>query len=1706
MEVTPELYAWLTDLNIINPFSSLKSDVIGNFMIPDKTIQLMIGGKYMDVILQALQTAYNKFYKLKLDNLSNLKNLKDIPEDTDYISNSIKYANWHLINEMLNKFGISYTEDQIMQICNGDREYLLKVITQIYYLTNQFLKHTVNETTNKSENKKEKITEKNLEKEKEKTQIKQQITDNKSIISGIETDSNIKINVTKPVIKKQKESVNINDIDPNKPYDECSSALEFFILSLCKNLDMKPRQAVALLSNNRKYLTIICTKGIKGDFTKIKKWLNDLNLNYEIMAKNIMATDDGLNISYSTIGAALLCNDSEIPLLSAQLINKINLGVKMNWEWFKNEGLDSLIYSIIKNEDKNDRLTLINVIYDLTKEDTSNFFMELRKKIEEGDKKKIFEFLSCIIPLSKKMNSFFNKDMQNFVFDICFNETKDISSSISILSDAFYYYDITDETLTEKIIEYFKKCVRSKENNIYSTAVAQVINLMKKFGKTKSKYGPQLYKILVSLFLEGYNCEEKRQFILENFEKFLNEDQEIPVDILIEPYLKLLTTADNYSLTDFEFLFKMVEHPRMSSNSIIEIIKFLLKVILHSEIYSRTANIILGLIFEKEILNNKCTPEEIEKISNNFINFINSALDNFMNSIKPPKNKPKHKIVEKKYLLETPFDIINENFTDVNEKIYDKLVLSIRNYRKIKKQNSNALLAMLWNFPDHDDILLRLEEENRPQYESIEVEIKKKQREIEENDKRDIGKQLGNYFDKMRNFRQNKKETVENKNKEKQKKEEKIKKELEQQRKINRILSGASEPKILTEISTVSLPIIQTNQMQKEKENKENNSNMLQAIDSASQKYINKGDIRITSPKEVKMKNNFIKKSDKKLPKFKEFQMKKKDDVIEKYGKIPSVDYMKKKLEVMNEYKNQVRLQSIKNFILPEGTIIKILPNGLQENIENYSRKYSYISQLKKSNQLNLVDLKEEEDREIKAIDGYNYEYRKNIKFYFRCYSNELDNVIKKRSLLKLLRDKNINRDKLDLDEFTNLIRGLFNENLNEFTFEQFSNLLIHLSYFVFRKVRPCLTIGESYGNLVQRLNLDEETESTIKTRKKMQPVINLLLYNKENNIPYNLPEGFKFNLKGEVKFKKNLPQYFIELLGESKVICYELVEEIIFNIFNSSIIEPTIELDSVEEVIIEPEKIHKWTPEVTMAYVEMGKDLKKYGMIACDAFEEGYKNFLKGKNEKGEIILHPQEKKSMEEYKLKLKNDNKQTNFLIARKKEIDEKLEEYKKKKQEEKKEKLKERKVLREKHKEYLILQKQKFEKVEERRKKKEEEKQSKLISRQQEVKEKRDKKDKELMDFYRKQKEKLKAQFNEIKRRRSEYINRFQKKDNNKIERLPSPSYLQKDKEYITFESNLNQTMEDLIKRSDINAIFNKYNKHLQYIYDVYSKIGYNKISFFSKEVIHINEFKQFLVNFTVLGLLISTDQMLWIFNKVAKQKQDERDGQVYLDFEDFQKVICFLAIFSKFTERSRKLLPSDIDNTNGETIEYFIKFLGLRTPFNKKEMENFINDRRGMTMKNLLDLQREIKTNVNDYKNGEYVDKEELKRKQQRKEKMKKQREKKQLERENAGNENSPEGNSENEHEKSKSGEEEEEEGEEEEDEEEEKKKDEKVDNTKKNEKVDNTKKNEKVDDKKKNEKVDDKKKSEEGKKESEDEEEDEEEEGEDEEEEEEEEK
>ena len=517
-----------------------------------------------------------------------------------------------------------------------------------------------------------------------------------------------------------------------------------------------------------------------------------------------------------------------------------------------------------------------------------------------------------------------------------------------------------------------------------------------------------------------------------------------------------------------------------------------------------------------------------------------------------------------------------------------------------------------------------------------------------------------------------------------------------------------------------------------------------------------------------------------------------------------------------------------------------------------------------------------------------------------------------------------------------------------------------------------------------------------------MEPVIDLLLEKKENKEPYNLPEGFKLVQKTNVKYNSRLAPHFLKILGESKFVCYQVLEDIIFHIFNSSIIEPYVEISIDDDIELEPEKMHKWTPGMYMAYIGLGKEYNKIGIEAADALEEGFKKMMKGKNKDGDNIMHPYERKLIEEEKRLLKKENKQMMYLADRRKEIKEEIAKYREKKREEYRKRKKYLKKLRKKRKEEITKVRKKFEEVKERRKKKEEERKNKMASMQEEKNNKDKKKNQKMLDFLTGEKRKLKEKYKELLRK-NKLMLKLREEEMKKLTeaptRQPVPEYIQKDKEYIKFEHDLFNIINNLLEREDIKKVFDDYKEHLQLIYNIYSKIDCNKLSFYLTEGgIKEESFKQFLINFTILGLLVSSDQMTYVYNVITRMTLDKKENQSYLDYHDFEMALCYLAIFSRFADRARKILPADIDNTNGETMEYFFKFLGLELPFEKYELEQYINDRRSMTVKDLLNLQQELRKNdVNEFKKLE-MEKEEKKKKEMKKKRMEIEKKKKEQER------------------------------------------------------------------------------------------------------------
>ena len=770
MEVSPEIYAWLSALNIIDPFNETNRNGMNNYFIPEDTLNSLFNGEYIDLLIFDLQEAYNKYFQIRKDCSLKLKELVFKEKNFDKISEKTKFNNWNVINDALKIFGMKYSKNDLNKVVSGNNAILLKIINNIFNTITQYLKYAKKDKNkdNNSLNKIRNIRDNNNLNLNISTNKNQNITLNESnsnnkifqkenstsilntsqneVLKNIITDTNnfsnnfnenylnnnlksnnninnniLNNNINNNDILNNKrpliEYVDVDKLSPDTLYDNCTSTLEFFIVSLCKNFKIKPIQAIGLLSNNRQYLSVLCSSGINGNYIAIKKWLEDLQINYDILLKLIFKYEDGVYMTYCIIGTALCSKNYDISISAIDLLHQLYKNVGFNNNWFIKIGINSFIFTFIKHS--GNILYFLNNMCEFIKSDDSIFFNEIKNRIKTDDEYKtlIFDIIPNIIAVSKKIeNKNFFENFKNFVFDICLHEEKKLTYSCSILCECFfYYYQVIDNNLVNKIILFFKKCLRSGNSNIYGSTISKIFILITKLGRVYNQHAPPLYKFMVSFFIEMYDDLQKREIFLLHFETFLIENNQIPIDIFFEPYINHLNNCKNYNLCDFSFLSEILEHPRIEYNDIINIINFLLSITSNNILYNKCAIFIFEKILNEFIPNIYIDRGQIEEIGIKFIDYINKALETYIINVSNNFNvnlMENNEIEEDKNenLLEMTYIILDHNFGDVNNCIKIKIIECAKQYYDANKRHSGILLGMLKKYEDFGDILFEIEQ------------------------------------------------------------------------------------------------------------------------------------------------------------------------------------------------------------------------------------------------------------------------------------------------------------------------------------------------------------------------------------------------------------------------------------------------------------------------------------------------------------------------------------------------------------------------------------------------------------------------------------------------------------------------------------------------------------------------------------------------------------------------------------------------------------------------------------------------------------------------------------------------------------------------------------------------------------------------------------------------------------------------------------
>ena len=1346
------------------------------------------------------------------------------------------------------------------------------------------------------------------------TQLSGVSNQNKLNITGISTFTQI-TNLNN-IPNSNNNGVDINNIDISKSYSQCESTLEFFILSLSKNLNINPKQAVALLSNNRKYLLRLFYKGIQNDFTLAIKWLKDINKNLQILQNLMINSTEAKNVymTFSSLSVGLYSNNIDCVRITNTILSKLSIEIGTDWDWFFNEGYLSYIFSLEKNSIIKNKL--LNGFTLHIKEHEDDIIKLFKDKFLNEDNninannaeyKDIANFIFNLLPLLGDNLEDKEKKFQNGIINLIIeliennnnNKIIDAPLLITLGAQAWNYYPdffLMNKNKKNVLLNFMKENIRTFGNygNKYenlninnASSISCLFYLLNNLGKIKNEDGPLIYKTLVFLFIEEYDDELIREFFLDNFSNFFLLNLKFPIDIFLSPYFKQIKLVKNISMADFNFIAVIIGHPRFNSEHALELLDFILDISINNLIFSKSANMLLNLIFSMKLLiKNKSV---FEKAQTKFIQYINQMLNLYITNLKSD--------IKDNTILEVPYDILLEGFGNVNQEIESTLINTIDQYRAIKGVNSKPLLGLLWFFKSHDDVLLRLEEKYTIHPKKIE--------------------------------------------------------------KPNKINNSKNNLKPINKSKA--------NNLNKKNEDDDINNVLKKSIDLALKKM--KGE------KEEKMKIKKEKIKTLQQKRLKELKLKKN---LEKELAQKNAEFNSKKQRA-DTFIDEANFSQL-NLIQEEGSVISQINNTFIRRPLSKTKLNSLANYNNNNKNIFIVNINEEESREEKGIEALNIKYKSKIKNLVRILMDDSGNITKA-SILRYFRNKKITNSDLTLDELSLCVKQTFSANINLFDENQFKKLLVTISYLVMSKKRKNYSLFEAYYNFLKLIIEDLDVNINWKYKK----YINILKHLKNNldiktgEINVLLPPGFKIVQKTEIIQKSKIPKPMLRNFTESYVICLSLINEFISDILNEGVLEKYIKVKKVYDIEIELSMVHQWSENLMISYSLLPKHLEKYGIDAADALENGMKKLEIGI---GQVKIGNYEREKLKKEQNNKLLEQKKEDIRKKRGKEIKSKVEQYKKEKEEkermkkelEEKKKEEEQKAFHDMIKERKKINKKKKEEINKLKAKKEEEKKEKIIEQQNKEKEEEKIHKEEQKKFLQEQNKKMKEQFKQMKQQKDDLIKKKQESlpENQKIPKNKI-NYFKDEKNYIEFDRNLISKLQTLMNSTNnISNYIKIYDQHFKLIFDIYHKIGQNKITSINLNIddsLFINEYKEFLTNFGLLNILITKEQMNFIYNRLTRKTENkENNGEKnsdeqkqYLTYSDFRISLLLLTIMSHMNNKDMKITEDDYNNIlTVEKIEELFNYLGLKIPYIRKDLELLINFRRGMSAKDFFIWQQNQK--------------------------------------------------------------------------------------------------------------------------------------------------
>jgi hypothetical protein len=388
-------------------------------------------------------------------------------------------------------------------------------------------------------------------------------------------------------------------------------------------LSLSRKQAIALLSDNNKYLAHVFVKGVKGEFGEIETLLEHWQRKVEMIVDRMGEQNDMCFFFLQLLKPTLLSKSEEVAQWGCRLLARIaheladRQLLPLAYDWFVRDagGLATTALALGRHPKLNQHV--VGYMLEFARFNVAELFTVELKKVTSQDQAAYLKFMLLIFdPLVEAKLSaeeLLSSGAIDYWVETCLKgaEADGVELRlycIEFLTKLWRAYPLHIEETLDKVNEimgFIKRGIRESSEVMRYTLLELMFNLLDEFASKRNPYASIVYKKLTFLFIENHEELNVREFMLRNFAHIISKYQSIPIEVFLEPFVKQVKIRESKSyflnIFDMEFILVLVNHRKLKPEIALELFDLLAKTKLNNYEFAPLADQAMQVLLDRFI-------------------------------------------------------------------------------------------------------------------------------------------------------------------------------------------------------------------------------------------------------------------------------------------------------------------------------------------------------------------------------------------------------------------------------------------------------------------------------------------------------------------------------------------------------------------------------------------------------------------------------------------------------------------------------------------------------------------------------------------------------------------------------------------------------------------------------------------------------------------------------------------------------------------------------------------------------------------------------------------------------------------------------------------------------------------------------------------------------------------------------------------------